>query len=254
MGGSADELLAPLLGAPERGGVLVDFDGTLSPIVDRPEDARALSGAAAVLLELHARFGVVAVVSGRPVRFLAEHLPPELVLCGLYGLEQRRDGVVTTHPEAAAWRPVIDEVAEQAVAEGLVGVQVEHKGASLTLHFRREPSAGSATLEWAARVAADAGLEVRAAKMSVELHPPVDADKGTVVSELIEGLQAACYLGDDAGDLPAFEALDRFAERGGHAVRIAVETSESTRELLARSDLRVPGPDGALALLRRLAH
>ncbi len=40
--------------------------------------------------------------------------------------------------------------------------------------------------------------------MSVELRPPVKTDKGTVVDELASGLGAACFFGDDLGDLPAF--------------------------------------------------
>ena len=51
--------------------------------------------------------------------------------------------------------------------------------------------------------------------MSVELHPPVAVDKGTVLAELASGLAAACFIGDDAGDLPAFDALDELAEAGG---------------------------------------
>jgi trehalose 6-phosphate phosphatase len=54
--------------------VFVDFDGTLAPIVDIPEEARPLPGAAAVLGRLADRYARVAVISGRPVAFLVEHL------------------------------------------------------------------------------------------------------------------------------------------------------------------------------------
>jgi trehalose 6-phosphate phosphatase len=93
---------------------------------------------------------------------------------------------------------------------------------------------------------------VRPAKMSLELHPPVAVDKGTVVEELVGDLGLACYVGDDVGDLAAFDGLDRLAARGCTTLRVAVTTTESAPALLARADLQVPGPEGALELLRAL--
>ena len=58
------------------------------------------------------------------------------------------------------------------------------------------------------------GLVAHAARRSVELRPPVSADKGTVVRTLTAGRPSACFLGDDAGDLPAFAELDRLGYDG----------------------------------------
>ena len=91
--------------------------------------------------------------------------------------------------------------------------------------------------------------------MSVELHPPIEADKGTALAALartVPGLGAACFLGDDRGDLTAFDALDRLAVEGVVGVRIAVNSQEAPEELLARADLVVDGPLGALGALRAL--
>jgi trehalose 6-phosphate phosphatase len=88
--------------------------------------------------------------------------------------------------------------------------------------------------------------------MSLELHPPVSVDKGTVVEERTEGLAAVAYIGDDAGDLPAFDALDRLAARGLHTVKVVVHTPDVSDELLASADHQVEGPEGALELLRSL--
>jgi trehalose 6-phosphate phosphatase len=254
---SVEALLEPLRASPRDTAVLLDFDGTLSPIVRDPARSEPLAGVVPALTELGERFGLVAVVSGRTVSFLAAHLPDDVELSGLYGLEARRDGAIVEHPDAARWRPVIDELAQRAIRDAPAGIDVEHKGLSLTLHFRRTPAAGDAASIWAETVAADAGLHVRAAKMSLELHPPVAVDKGTVVEELVGGatghrFTAACFIGDDVGDLPAFDALDRLATRGVTTLRIAVETIESAPELLRRAELRVAGPEGALELLRAL--
>jgi len=252
VGPTDDALLAPFRAAPGRAGVFVDFDGTLSPIVLDAAAARPLPDAGPALTALHAAYATVAVVSGRPVSFLVEHVPPGPRLCGLYGLERIVDGEVVVHPGAPDWRPILDDVAEVAALEGPDGIEVEHKGLSITLHFRRVPAVGDAALAWAEGVAISTGLHVRPAKMSVELHPPVAVDKGTVVLDLAAGLDAVCFVGDDAGDLPAFDALDRLAAEGRSVLKVAVQTSESAPGVLARADLLVNGPEGAVALLRRL--
>jgi trehalose 6-phosphate phosphatase len=205
-----------------------------------------------VLVELQAHLARVVVVSGRPVTFLVAHLPDAIDVVGLYGLEARRAGVVVEHPEGARWRPVVDAVAEAAQAELSTEVDVEHKGLSLTLHLRRHPEATAAAQVWATATGGSSGLVLRPAKHSIELHPPIEADKGTVVDELVGGLTAAAYVGDDAGDLPAFGALDRFADAGGVALRVAVASEEAPPALLRAADLRVDGPEGVLALLRSM--
>ncbi|HSS11457.1 MAG TPA: hypothetical protein VLL25_16350, partial [Acidimicrobiales bacterium] len=87
----------------------------------------------------------------------------------------------------------------------------------------------------------------------VELRPPVEADKGTVVEELASGLDAVCFIGDDRGDLPAFAALARLAAEGRDTLAIAVNSDEAPTELLAAADVVVDGPSGVLDLLEALA-
>lgn len=238
---------APFLGRPDRAGILTDFDGTLAPIVEDPAAARPLPGAVEVLRALAGRYAKVGVVSGRPVAFLRGLLGDDLWLSGLYGLETLDGGELLVAPEAERWRPVVVEATARAEAD--LGAGVEPKGLSLTLHFRTAPEREPAVRAWAADEAARSGLVVRAAKASVELHPPVEADKGTVVTAAAVGLEAVCFLGDDVGDLPAFVALGAL---GIHAVRVAVATEETPPELVAHADVVVDGPEGALALLRGL--
>ena len=205
-----------------------------------------------LLTELVERFGAVAVVSGRPVTYLVGHLPAAVDLYGLYGLEARVAGVRSQHPAAEAWRAAVDEVARQAGADGPTGVDVEHKGLSVTLHLRRRPHLHVAARQWAEEAAQRSGLALRTAKMSFELHPPIEVDKGTVVEARAQGMTAACYVGDDAGDLPAFAALDRLAARGLATAKVAVATAESVPALLEQADVVVDGPAGAVVFLRGL--
>jgi trehalose 6-phosphate phosphatase len=245
-------LLEPVVSRAPQGGVLLDFDGTLSPIVDDPETARPSEGVTSTLGELAQRYRLVAVVSGRPVSFLRPLLPPRLVLSGLYGLEVVRDGVVADHPYAGAWREAIEDVVRSSSALGPRGMRVEPKGLSLTLHYRTRPELAEAVQAWAATQAARSGLVARPARMSVELHPPIQTDKGTALEQLTTDLRAVCYVGDDLGDLPAFDALDRLATNDVHTLRVAVASDESPPELLDRADLVLEGTAAVPAFLEAL--
>jgi trehalose 6-phosphate phosphatase len=244
-------LFAPFLATPSRCAVLTDFDGTLAPIVDDPAAAIPLPGVVEVLDRLAGRFAVAGVVSGRPVAYLVERLGPALSLSGLYGLERWRQGQRQRVEEVEQWRPVLATAIDRARSD--LGPVVEDKGLSLTLHFRTCPERGDELRAWAAAQAGQHGLGVHEARASVELHPPVDIDKGTEVEALAEGLEAACFLGDDIGDVAAFVALDRLAATGVHSVRVAVGSDEAPAELMERADWVVDGPAGALALLEALA-
>jgi len=250
---SVAELVAPFRSDPAGAAVFSDFDGTLAGIVDDPAASLPLPGVVDELARLARRYGVVGVISGRPAAFLHTHLGGRgLYLSGLYGLElAAEDGDVEVAPEAERWRPVVEEVAERAAA-ALTGLGVEHKGLSVTVHYRTAPAGAAAAHEWAEREAAATGLVIHAARMSYELRPPVERDKGSVLAEAAEGRSQVCFLGDDRGDLSAFDALDRMAAAGAAVVRVAVASPETPEELLARADVVVEGPEGSLSFLRAL--
>lgn len=240
-----------LLADPGRTGVFTDFDGTLAPIVDDPEQARPLDGAAATLAVLGRTMARVGVVSGRPAGFLLRHLGVDNVrLWGQHGLEAVVNGEVVARPDVEPWRDVVAE-AVAAARRDLPEGDVEDKTFTLTLHLRRRPEAAPLVRAWAEACAAATGLVVHTARMSYELRPPIRHGKDVTVEAAAQGLAAACFIGDDAGDAVAFDALDRLAPMA--AVRIAVASDESPEELLARADLVVDGPAGALAFLQQLA-
>ncbi len=249
--GTAD-LFHPFLRDPRTAGIFTDFDGTLAPIVDDPAASRPLSGAPETLEALAGRIGRVAVVSGRPVEVLGRFFGPNVELSGLYGLQRLVGGRRVDHAEAAAWAPVIDDTVERARAELPDGVRVEPKGLSVTLHYRERPELGGAAEKWADGEAVRSGLRCHAARMSVELHPPIEADKGTAVLALAEGLDSVAFVGDDVGDLPGFAALDALAASGVHTVKVAVHSTEQDPRLVAAADLMVDGPGAVLGLFATL--
>lgn len=245
-------LVAAFLAAPSKAAVLVDFDGTLSPIVTDPSAAVPAPGATAVLDRLAIRYGLVAVISGRPVEYFSALFSDSVVRAGLYGLQIVRDGVQRDHPASGSWREVIDDVVAGAAANGPEGMRVESKGLSLTLHYRSHPEIEPAVRAWATAQGTRSGLQVRDARRSVELHPPIDADKGTVVDDLAAGHDPVLFIGDDVGDLPAFDALDRRAAAGGTVVRGAVRGPEGRAELLSRADVTFDSPGEVVAFLEAL--
>jgi trehalose 6-phosphate phosphatase len=249
-------VLEPLCARPKTSAVFLDFDGTLSPIVDDPALARPLDGVPALLSALAARFGVVAVVSGRPAAFLAEQLGGSsgVRLIGLYGLEEvGASSGPTVDPDALArWRPLMAEVAEVAERSAPVGVSVERKPVAFTLHFRHAP----AEEPWVRRFADEQheriGLVIQPGRMAIELRPGIETDKGTVVGALAQGASAVCCFGDDLGDLAAFAALGTLAEGGVAVARVAVIDDESPAAVAEAADLVVEGPAGAIELLAAL--
>ena len=247
--GALPDILLPLAEDPGHSALCLDFDGTLAAIVSDPVGARPWPGVPALLARLASRFALVAVISGRPADFLHEILgsPAGVSLIGLYGLGQ-------VGPDARAWEPVIADVVELARAEAPTGIYVEPKGLTVTLHWRHAPETAAWAQAFAAQEEAGRGLRVYEGRMSLELRPPLDVDKGTVVRSLVEGMRAVAVFGDDLGDLPAFDAVAELGARGVAVARIAVIDAESDDLVAARSDLVVEGPAGAVALLERLAQ
>jgi trehalose 6-phosphate phosphatase len=250
---------------PERAGVAalcLDFDGTLAPIVDDPADAAPLPGVPALLERLAARFAAVALVSGRPARWLADRVGAAGVrYLGLYGMEEVREGEPSVAPEAEAVRPAVraalaELAADQAVAAS--GAYVEDKGLTVGVHLRRvaDPPRWAGPVEAAARaVAGRHGLHLEPGRLVFELRPATDLDKGSAVRKVAGEARAELVVaaGDDRGDLAAFRAVEELAAGGLDGLRVAVRSAEAPAALLDRADLVVDGPEGLRELLDRWA-
>jgi len=234
------DLLARLAEEPPRAAILLDVDGALAPIVPRPEDARVPPETQQELRRLHARYALVACISGRAGED-AERVAGvrELVYVGNHGLE--------LEPEADAWAERLrDFLAETRWP------RTEDKRLSAALHFRdvEDEAAARATLDEIAAAARAQGFLTRYGRKVLEILPPLEADKGTAVRRLLtdRDLRRALYAGDDTTDIDAFRALDGLEI----AVRIAVASPEGPAELREAADIVVDSPAGLLALLREL--
>ncbi len=257
---SPDEALDALSAHPASTVLCCDFDGTLAPIVSDPELATAAAGSLDALVRLARHLQRVAVISGRPLEFLERRLGPDVVrsldLFGRYGAEHAAGGTSDSAPPERASSTLLRAQLDAAAAEASVRlpeIRIEDKGGSIALHWRERPD-----LEMAARAIADElalafGLEVRAGKMVVDLVEFGAPSKGAALGGLLLDANCGGYFGDDLGDLDAFDALDRFEERGGRSVRVAVASNEAPDELLEHADLILPTPVAVAEFLVALA-
>jgi trehalose 6-phosphate phosphatase len=261
------DAIAALLADPQSALVALDFDGTLAPIVERPQDARLAVGGYDVLQSLAARIGQLAVVSGRAAdEVVALGELDRLVglrVLGHYGLQQWHDGRL----ESPAPVPGVDR-ARQALpgllAHAAPGVYVEDKQHSLAVHTRPAAEPQRALDEIAPalqRLAAEVGLEAVPGRYVLELRPP-GIDKGTALRDLVDkvGASTVIYIGDDVGDLPAFRAVADLRASGaveGLAVAAVAPSSwggadEVPPDLRDSADLVLPGPDAVIGWLAGL--
>ena len=251
----AAQRLEALRSRPQEAALLLDFDGTLSEIAERPEDARPVEGAAEVLEDLAASYRTVAIVTGRPAMMASALLGARSVrYCGLYGLEELTPaGAVSV--EHVPLPHEIRALAEEAAA-AVPETRVEPKGSTIAVHYRQAAdgaAARRALIELLAP-ARSAGFELIEGKKVVELVPAGWPRKGGVVRRLLDDrqLHAALYAGDDLADIEAFTELDRAAERGVSTLKVAVRSLGTPAALTEAADLVAAGPPGLLGLLRGL--
>ena len=246
-----------LAGNAATSGLVLDFDGVLSPIIEDPAASRLPDGVAASLGRLARTLGLLAVISGRPVEFLADRISiPGVYLLGSYGMEQIRDGVRRVDPGAKKWLGPVRE-ASRALRDLLgasPGVVVEEKPVSVTVHWRQAPDQAAAARDVhraTARIAGETGLRLASGKLAEELLPPIDVDKGSALVTLLasKDLTTVAYAGDDVGDIPALRAV---REAGGYA--LVVDHGDETDPLLLKlADQTYAGPDRFAAWLADLA-
>lgn len=233
-------------GIATKGQVLValDFDGTLSDIVARPEDAQLTEDRRQLLRELNSRPRfAVAVISGRTLEDLRERVGlDDIAYAGHHGLQIAGPGFQHVPPEAEAFRETAARLGGTLEAQigRIPGVIFEHKGVSLSVHYRLVEGEQRATVQRAIRdvvtPAASAGdVRVVLGKEVVNMLPPVEWHKGSALRWLMELLDSIphrvggifpIYIGDDVTDEDAFPV----ARESGIAARVGPPTGDSAAE------------------------
>ena len=212
-----ENLAARLSGS--RLGVFLDYDGTLTPIVARPDDAVMSSGMREVVRGLAGRC-TVCVVSGRD-RPVVQRLMAidDLVVAGSHGFDiWSPTGGALEREEGRAFAGLLERVTEtlRQLTEPVAGALVEPKKSSVALHYRlvgegERPQIKAIVDEILA--SEPEALKVTPGKMVYEIQPKIDWNKGKAVLYLLEALDLGgddvlpLYIGDDITDEDAFAAL-----------------------------------------------
>ena len=219
-----------------------DFDGTLSPLVERPEWAvlpeqtreslRALTGLSDY---------TVAIVSGRSLADVkAKVALSDLFYIGNHGMEMEGPGIHRVAPDALAGRSVmeslIDELRSKLASFG--GTRIEDKGLGFSIHYRLvAPDSQQDLVHYvheALRPAREAGQVVLVeGKKVIDVRSAVSWDKGKALAFLLETLShdgpdsrslLSIYLGDDVTDEDAFREVNR---REGLSIVVGLEGRSS---------------------------
>ena len=256
-----DEVVAGLRSHLATALIVLDFDGTLSPLIPDPSKSRLVDGAREALDRLVAAGARVAIVTGRDAATVVEVSGlgdlPGLDVEGLYGLEQWFEGELSTPDEPASMARARARLPELVAAEPrAAGIWIEDKRLSLVVHARRADDPVAAIDAVRAPVGALAeqlGLEVHPGRDVLELRVP-GHDKGIALRRLVARYRpsATLYVGDDVGDLPAFEVIRELRSAGEPAWAGGIISADAP-EVARRADLELADPAAVAAFLAEVA-
>ncbi len=227
MANALEEVKADIQGQLKASGrchLFLDYDGTLTPIADRPEKALVSEATGHVLSKLQTIPAVrLTVISGRSLADLSRLLPlSNLILAGNHGLEIKGKGLKYIDPEAVRQKDLINRLSRRLAERcaKLPGAIVENKGLTLSLHYRlvepqRRGEIAGLLLDALAQEDTADQLSMRPGKMIYELRPKVNWNKGQAALWILGKLYGpdwaetclTIYVGDDVTDEDAFRAL-----------------------------------------------
>ncbi|MEL4358445.1 MULTISPECIES: trehalose-phosphatase [unclassified Luteococcus] len=263
-----EQAIAAIVADPGNTLLASDFDGTLSGIVPRPEDAVINPDAREAFATLGGRLGQIAIVTGRPVAAarelgrLDEHDGfSRLVLLGQYSQEQwdAASGELTMPPVPEGVALAREELGELLAAPDapvdLSGVVLEDKGRAIGVHTRRasDPSGALAWLEQpVAKIAEKHGLVVEPGRNVIELRSS-STTKGDGIDALVTRFHPAVLvmMGDDLGDLAAFARIKQLREQGVTGVCVVAASVEQPT-VAEQADVLCGGPEGIAAWMQEL--
>ena len=236
--------------------VFSDIDGTLSPIVDDPDEAYVPADMQNHVRSLVAAGVIVAMITGRSLERARRIVGvPVQAYAASHGVDVWVDGESVRPPEIEEW----EKKARQALVDlrsltDEPGIAIEDKEFGLAIHYRQadeSKDARDAILDAIAGSKSAGEFEVHEGRMLVELRPKLAITKGTAVSDLAERFeaQAIVCLGDDVTDIDMFDAVRELRGGGRRGVSIAVRSDEADERVLASADYWVDGVEGVQWLL-----
>lgn len=220
----------------------LDYDGTLSPIVEDPDTAYIPDRTREALALVAERF-TTAIVSGRSKQKIMSMVNmQQLIYAGSHGFDIEGPNGSISHRVATEWLPSLNNAKEklQKLVPAFPGSSVEDNWLSVSFHYRkcaptRIPDAQARVDE----LAKELGLVRTKGKMVYELRPVFDWHKGKAVEYLLDTLNMGpdvlpIYIGDDVTDEDAFKVLR------GRGISVIVADSSVPRD--THADMRLDDP------------
>jgi trehalose 6-phosphate phosphatase len=227
----------------KRVALFLDYDGTLTPIVRRPEMAVLSEDMRETVRELTGKI-FVAVISGRDLADVRELVGiPSLCYAGSHGFDiSGPEGKHLEYQKGRNFRPQLKKAEQKirSLIKAIAGAHVESKKFSFAVHFREVPAKDEPKIEkFVDEVIAEfSGLRKSPGKKVFEIQPDLDWDKGKALLWLLESFDLnstdvlPVYIGDDFTDEDAFRAL---TDKG-----IGMVVAENNRTSAARYRLNNP--------------
>ena len=239
---------------------LSDYDGTLTPIVDKPESADLHQETRKLLRTLAKnRRYTVGIVSGRALADLKSKVDLEgIIYAGNHGLEIEGFGSSFFEPIAEEMRPFLKMLNQvlSATLRGIKGVFVEDKGLTVSVHYRLVDDTEEGRVKDTVRKVTDllhvmGKIRITQGKKVYEIRPPVDWDKGKAIAWLIakfrestgKGGALPIYLGDDLTDEDGFKVIEK---KKGISIFVGGENFQSVAPYFLKS------PEEVTELLKML--
>lgn len=201
--------------------LLLDFDGTITPIAKRPQEAELSPEMARVLKLLSRKKGFkVAIISGRSLSDLEEKIGlRSIIYVGNHGLEIARGRERFIYPEALESIPTMRKLKKSLKRElkSIKGAILEDKRVGLAVHYRMVKNSDLQRLRRVVgailRPFEEKGkIRIGRGKKIIEAKPPIIWDKGKATIFLLDSFRRekplSIFLGDDRTDEDAFSALD----------------------------------------------
>ncbi|MDD4931756.1 MAG: trehalose-phosphatase [Candidatus Colwellbacteria bacterium] len=234
--------------------LLADYDGTLTPIVDKPEMADLTEDTRQLIRSLaHQHHLTLGIISGRALADIKDKVGiSNLIYAGNHGLEIEGPGISFVNPMAEELKPIIRVMHYflSRALDSIKGVFVEDKGLTLTIHYRLAEKHRTGEVEEVVKQVAG-GAEamgktvVTPGKKTYEVRPAISWDKGKAIKLLMKqygkgGWRSGLlpiYIGDDITDEDGFRAIENYGK--GLSVFVGGENQKTIARYFLKSPSEV---------------
>ena len=230
-------------------GLITDVDGTISQTAPTPQQAKVSPMCRHYLALLCRHLALVAAISGRPAAEIKNMVGIDgMVYVGNHGLEWWTEGHSEITKETKHYSKIVKAVIEELTPLlSREGIWIEDKGVTASVHYRLclEPESARRTILAALQELPQARkLRIIEERMAIDLLPPVEANKGTALLDLIQryNLHGGIYLGDDFTDIDAFRAIRTASQDlDFHGFAIGVTSQEMPENFVAETNFTLNG-------------